>query len=95
VLRPGGRLIVVASSLGTLGHLDPRLQPLFDGATLEQVEAAVASWRTAIHHGTAEDQGWPRWINVPSKVAQVASCISLRIFTCAAGWGISTREVLD
>jgi carbonyl reductase 1 len=72
-LRPGGRLIVVASSLGTLGHLDPRLQPLFDGATLEQVEAAVQSWRTAIHDGTAEDQGWPRWINVPSKVAQVAA----------------------
>ena len=32
-----------ASSLGTLGRLDPRLHPLFDGATLEQVEAAVAS----------------------------------------------------
>jgi NAD(P)-dependent dehydrogenase (short-subunit alcohol dehydrogenase family) len=73
VLRPGGRLIVVASSLGTLGHLDPRLQPLFDGATLEQVEAAAESWRTAIHDGTAEEQGWPRWINVPSKVAQVAA----------------------
>src|SRR6266568_1396277 len=65
--------IVVASSLGTLGHLDPRLQPLFDGATLEEVEAAVESWRTAIHNGTAEEQGWPRWINVPSKVAQVAA----------------------
>jgi carbonyl reductase 1 len=73
VLRPGGRLIVVASSLGTLGHLDPRLQPLFDEATLEEVEAAVESWRTAIHDGTAEEQGWPRWINVPSKVAQVAA----------------------
>ena len=73
VLRPDGRLIVVASSLGTLGHLDPRLQPLFDGATLEEVEAAVESWRTAIHNGTAEEQGWPRWINVPSKVAQVAA----------------------
>src|SRR3984893_4424250 len=73
VLRPGGRLIVVASSLGTRGHLDPRLQPRFDGATLEEVEAAVESWRTAIHDGTAEEQGWPRWINVPSKVAQVAA----------------------
>src|SRR5258707_7516991 len=73
LLRPGGRLVVVASSLGTLGHLDPRLRPLFDGATLEQVEAAVASWRAAIHDGTAEEQGWPRWINVPSKVAQVAA----------------------
>jgi carbonyl reductase 1 len=73
VLRPGGRLIVVASSLGTLGHLDPRLRPLFDRVTLAQVEAAVESWRTAIHDGTAEEQGWPRWINVPSKVAQVAA----------------------
>src|SRR6202040_1975078 len=73
VLRPGGRLLVVASSLGTLGHLNPRLQPLLDGATLEQVEAAVESWRTAIHDGTAEEQGWPGWINVPSKVAQVAA----------------------
>jgi carbonyl reductase 1 len=73
VLRPGGRLIVVASSLGTLGHLEPGLQSRFDGATLEEVETAVESWRTAIHDGTAEEQGWPRWINVPSKVAQVAA----------------------
>ncbi|WP_371642200.1 SDR family NAD(P)-dependent oxidoreductase [Streptomyces mirabilis] len=73
VLRPGGRLIVVASSLGTLGHLDPRLHHLFEGASLEQVEYAVESWRSAIHNRTAEEAGWPRWLNVPSKVAQVAA----------------------
>ena len=73
VLRPGGRLIVVASSLGTLGRLDPRLHPLFDGASLDEVEQAVESWRAAVHAGTAEEMGWPRWINVPSKVAQVAA----------------------
>lgn len=73
VLRPGGRLIVVASSLGTLDHLDPKLHPLFDGVTLEQVERATEDWRQAIHQGTAEEQGWPRWINVPSKVGQVAA----------------------
>ncbi|MCX4418619.1 SDR family NAD(P)-dependent oxidoreductase [Streptomyces mirabilis] len=73
VLRPGGRLIVVASSLGTLGHLDPRLHHLFEGASLDQVEYAVESWRSAIHHRTAEEAGWPRWLNVPSKVAQVAA----------------------
>ncbi|PTM87028.1 SDR family NAD(P)-dependent oxidoreductase [Streptomyces sp. VMFN-G11Ma] len=73
ILRPGGRLLVVASSLGTLGHLDPRLHDLFDGADLEQVENAVESWRTAIHNRTAEEAGWPRWLNVPSKVAQVAA----------------------
>ncbi|KOU53636.1 SDR family NAD(P)-dependent oxidoreductase [Streptomyces sp. WM6378] len=72
-LRPGGRLIVVASALGTLGHLDPRLHPRFDGATLDQVEYAVESWRSAVHSRTAEEAGWPRWLNVPSKVAQVAA----------------------
>ncbi|MGW1209380.1 SDR family NAD(P)-dependent oxidoreductase [Streptomyces sp. NPDC002499] len=73
ILRPAGRVLVVASSLGTLGHLDPRLHHLFDGASLEQVEYAVESWRGAIHHKTAEEAGWPRWLNVPSKVAQVAA----------------------
>lgn len=73
VLRPGGRLLVVASSLGTLGRLDPRLRPLFDGASLDQVEYAVESWRGAVHAGTAHDEGWPVWLNVPSKVAQVAA----------------------
>ncbi|MEU7083429.1 SDR family NAD(P)-dependent oxidoreductase [Streptomyces achromogenes] len=73
VLRPGGRLLVVASSLGTLGRLDPRLHHLFDGVTLDQVEEAVESWRRAIHDGTAREAGWPVWLNVPSKVAQVAA----------------------
>ncbi|MFD4503017.1 SDR family NAD(P)-dependent oxidoreductase [Streptomyces sp. NPDC058457] len=73
VLRPRGRLLVVASSLGTLGHLDPRLHHLFDDASLEQVEYAVESWRSAIHNGTATEAGWPVWLNVPSKVAQVAA----------------------
>ncbi|MFI7387221.1 SDR family NAD(P)-dependent oxidoreductase [Streptomyces sp. NPDC049813] len=73
VLRPGGRLLVVASSLGTLGHLDARLHHLFDGAGLDQVEDAVESWRGAVHLGTAREAGWPVWLNVPSKVAQVAA----------------------
>jgi NAD(P)-dependent dehydrogenase (short-subunit alcohol dehydrogenase family) len=73
VVRRGGRLIVVASSLGTLGHLDERLHPLFENASLDEVESVVESWRAAIHAGTAQDLGWPEWINVPSKVAQVAA----------------------
>jgi NAD(P)-dependent dehydrogenase (short-subunit alcohol dehydrogenase family) len=74
ILRPGGRLIVVASSLGTLGNLDERLHYLFDdGDSLDDVEAVVAAWQAAIHAGTARDLGWPEWVNVPSKVAQVAA----------------------
>ncbi|WP_030326461.1 SDR family NAD(P)-dependent oxidoreductase [Streptomyces sp. NRRL B-3229] len=77
VLRPGGRLLVVASSLGTLGHLDPRLHHLFDAASLDQVEYAVESWRRAIHNRTAQEAGWPVWLNVPSKAAQVAAVRAL------------------
>jgi NAD(P)-dependent dehydrogenase (short-subunit alcohol dehydrogenase family) len=73
VLRPGGRLLVVASSLGTLDHLPEPLRPRFDGVSLDDVEKAVEDWRAAIHDGTARERGWPEWINVPSKVAQVAA----------------------
>ncbi|MDX6278946.1 MAG: carbonyl reductase 1 [Kribbellaceae bacterium] len=74
VLRPAGRLIVVASSLGTLDHLDVKLQPLFeDGHTLDQIEQTVEDWRQTIHAGTHAEHGWPDWINLPSKVAQVAA----------------------
>ena len=73
ILRPGGRLIVVASSLGTLAQLPEELWDRFDGASLEDVEKAVEEWRTAVHDGTAQQQGWPEWINLPSKVAQVAA----------------------
>jgi NAD(P)-dependent dehydrogenase (short-subunit alcohol dehydrogenase family) len=72
-LPPGGRLLIVASGLGTLGYLDPRLHPLFDEVTLAEVETAVDDWRRSIHDGTAREKGWPAWLNVPSKVAQVAA----------------------
>lgn len=73
ILRPGGRLIVVASSLGTLDHVPEQLWPRFDDVTLDEVEQAVEEWRTAVHDGTAVDKGWPEWVNFPSKVAQVAA----------------------
>ncbi|WP_211770146.1 SDR family NAD(P)-dependent oxidoreductase [Kutzneria sp. CA-103260] len=71
IIRPGGRLIIVASSLGLLRNLDSRLRPLFENASLDEIEAVVAKWQAAIHDGTAQDQGWPEWINIPSKIAQV------------------------
>lgn len=57
VLRPGRRLLVVASSLATLGRPDPRLRHLFDGASLDQMESAVECWRAAVRADTAEDAG--------------------------------------
>jgi carbonyl reductase 1 len=74
ILQPGGRMIVVASSFGTLGHLAPALRPRFDDVrTLDEVEQVLARWRAAVHDGRAEAEGWPTWSNVPSKIGQVAA----------------------
>jgi carbonyl reductase 1 len=74
LVRAGGRMLVVASGFGRLGHLDPALRPRFDDArSLAGIEAVLESWRAAVHAGTASAQGWPEWLNIPSKVAQVAS----------------------
>jgi NAD(P)-dependent dehydrogenase (short-subunit alcohol dehydrogenase family) len=74
-LRPGGRLIVVASALGTLDKLDDRAAGRFAAAaeSLEAVDALVAEWRRAVREGRAEEEGYGSWLNVPSKVAQVAA----------------------
>lgn len=74
ILRPGGRMIVVASTLGTLGHLPAAVRTRFpDDATLADVDAVLADWVRAVHAGTAEEEGWPGWLNLPSKVGQVAA----------------------
>jgi len=75
-LRPGGRLIVVASALGTLDKLDERVAGRFAAAAadgLAAVDALVADWRAAVHDGRAGEEGFGTWLNIPSKVAQVAA----------------------
>ncbi len=79
-LRPGGRLIIVASALGTLDKLDDRIAGRFAQAAeedLDAVDALVADWRAAVHHGRAEAEGFGAWLNIPSKVAQVAAVRAL------------------
>jgi carbonyl reductase 1 len=75
VLRPSGRLLVVASTLGTLNELPDRLHPRFDTdtMTLDDIDATMLAWRDAVIEGRAEDEGWPAFINIPSKVGQVAA----------------------
>jgi NAD(P)-dependent dehydrogenase (short-subunit alcohol dehydrogenase family) len=71
-MRPGGRLIIVASALGTLDKLDERVRARFAAAatSLDAVDALVAEWRAAVKAGRAE---FGRWLNIPSKVGQVAA----------------------
>jgi len=75
-LRTGGRLIIVASALGTLDKLDQRIAGRFAEVAeqdLDAVDALVADWRQAVHDGRAERDGYGTWLNIPSKVAQVAA----------------------
>ena len=75
-LRPGGRLIIVASALGTLDKLDQRIAGRFADVAerdLDAVDALVTDWRRAVHDRRAEHEGYGTWLNIPSKVAQVAS----------------------
>ena len=65
----------MASALGTLDKLDARVRPRFAAAAanLDAVDALVAEWRDAVHAGRAEQDGFGTWLNIPSKVAQVAA----------------------
>jgi NAD(P)-dependent dehydrogenase (short-subunit alcohol dehydrogenase family) len=78
-LRRAGRLIIVASALGTLDKLDDRVAGRFAAASesLDAVDALVADWRRAVHQGRAEAEGYGSWLNIPSKVAQIAAVRAL------------------
>jgi carbonyl reductase 1 len=75
ILRPGGRLLVVASAFGSLRELPAHLHARFDtdAMSLDDVDATMLAWRDAVLDGRARDEGWPDWINIPSKVGQVAA----------------------
>src|SRR5437899_1166470 len=74
LMRDGGRLLVIASRAGTLRALAPALHSRFQNLrSLDDVDRAVCSWRDAVRSGRAPGQAWPAWINIPSKIGQVAA----------------------
>jgi NAD(P)-dependent dehydrogenase (short-subunit alcohol dehydrogenase family) len=75
LLPDHGRLLVVASQLGTLHYLAPVLHPRFEEPeTLDDIDLAVRAWREAVRdRSRAAAEAWPAFINIPSKIAQVAA----------------------
>jgi NAD(P)-dependent dehydrogenase (short-subunit alcohol dehydrogenase family) len=74
LIRNGGRLLVIASRAGSLRALAPALHSRFQNLrSLDDVDHAVCSWRDAVRAGRAPGQAWPAWINIPSKIGQVAA----------------------
>jgi NAD(P)-dependent dehydrogenase (short-subunit alcohol dehydrogenase family) len=74
LIRDRGRLLVVASRAGSLRVLAPVLHPRFEAAeSLDDVDQAVCAWRDAVRERRAAGEAWPGWINIPSKIGQVAA----------------------
>jgi NAD(P)-dependent dehydrogenase (short-subunit alcohol dehydrogenase family) len=74
LLRDGGRLFVVASRAGTLRALAPALHPRFQNLrSLDDVDRAICTWRDEVRSRRAAGRAWPAWINIPSKIGQVAA----------------------
>ncbi|MBA3258382.1 MAG: hypothetical protein H0T68_02810 [Gemmatimonadales bacterium] len=63
------------AGFGTLRHLAPALHDRFDAGTasLADLDAVMDDYITAVEAESAAAAGWPDWINVPSKVGQVAA----------------------
>ena len=73
ILRDDARLVVVASGLGTLKNLPPALWPRFAAARgPDAINAVMDDYVAAVEAGAAAAEGWPDWVNIPSKVGQVA-----------------------
>ncbi|MFI6099950.1 SDR family NAD(P)-dependent oxidoreductase [Lentzea sp. NPDC051213] len=72
LLRDNGRLLVVASSLGTLHHLAPVLHKRFtEPSSLDELDEQIEIWRDAVLE--RRTSAWPAFINIPSKIGQVAA----------------------
>ena len=75
LLKPGARDLIVASSFGRLQNLPSHLHGLFDTdhLSLHDIEKTMDDYVTLMETGKAIAAGWPEWINIPSKIGQVAS----------------------
>jgi len=75
ILKNNARFIVVASAFGTLRNLSASLHEKFDitRRSLEDIEQVMDEYVHLTETGQAKAQGWPDWINVTSKIGQVAS----------------------
>lgn len=75
LLRDGARVVVVSSAFGSLRNLRPELRDRFDIATadLAAIDLAVDQYADLVKAGQDKAEGWPDWMNVTSKVAQVAT----------------------
>ncbi|TKG93978.1 SDR family NAD(P)-dependent oxidoreductase [Puteibacter caeruleilacunae] len=73
-LKINGKIIVIASAFGSLLHLDANLHHLFniDAMSCDEINKVMQEYVDDVKSETDESKGWPQWINIPSKIGQVA-----------------------
>ena len=93
ILNDNARFIVVASSFGSLRNLAPGLHSRFDikARSLEEIEQVMDEYVHLVETGRAKENAWPDWMNIPSKVAQVAS---MKIMALKMGEDATKRGIL-
>jgi NAD(P)-dependent dehydrogenase (short-subunit alcohol dehydrogenase family) len=93
LLREGARFLVVASGFGSLRSLPKAHHREFDVAhrSLEDIEATMDRFAELVQAGHHTQEQWPDWINIPSKVAQVAS---MKIFARSMEGEARERDIL-
>lgn len=93
LLADGARFLIVASGFGTLRSLPTAVHSKFrlSQMTLEDVEQVMDEYVAEVKAGTAEQNGWGNWINIPSKVGQVAA---MKIFAREMRLEAEKRDIL-
>jgi len=93
LLKTDARCVVVASSFGTLRRLNPALHSRFDveRMALEDIERTMDDYVDDVCNQRAAERGWPDWINIPSKIGQVAS---MKIFAREMAQAAKARGIL-
>ena len=77
-VRNGDAIATLAEELGAVdivfSNATARMSPDADPADeVDAVDAIVADWRASVLSGRAVQDGFGTWLNIPSKVAQVAA----------------------
>jgi carbonyl reductase 1 len=93
LLSDGGRFLVVASGFGQLKRLSPEIQQRFrdNASDIAALDRIMLDYVTQVEAGSDIAKGWPEWINVPSKVGQVAV---MRAFAEQMKPRASTRNII-
>lgn len=75
LLKNNATFITIASSFGSLRYLDPSLYSYFDvdNMHLEDINNSMSVYVEDVENGLEEQKKWGNWINIPSKIGQVAT----------------------